>query len=294
MGSDIRIITEPSVYLVGRQTIDEAALAAFLTDHDVATWTTDTDVGAERLVEAAGRVAYMSFARPRPGGNKAYIDHLLECGHGSVLEAAVFNLIVTGVSRSLTHELVRHRVGVGYSELSQRYVDRAGADFVVPPLIERLRSTAPEIFRRWYEACEAARDTYVWLVDALASELAGMPLECPRCADGRLNRQSGWCPSCEDYTRPGVGTEQRKAARGVARSVLPEATETRIFLTFNARAARHFIELRAHPAADAEIRRLAVAVWTVLRDAAPALFSDYKLTDLPDGSQSLSTPYRKV
>ena len=53
----------------------------------------------------------MSFAKPRPGGNKAYLDHILEVGHGSVLEHAVWNFVFTGVSRSLTHELVRHRAG---------------------------------------------------------------------------------------------------------------------------------------------------------------------------------------
>src|SRR5712691_6095716 len=116
----LRIIREPSVYLMGRHLVDEQALADFLSDHDVSHWTTDTVVGGEKLIEAAGRVCYMSFQRPRPGGNQAYIGHLLEVGHGSVLEHAVFNLLITGVSRSLTHELVRHRAGFGFSQLSQR------------------------------------------------------------------------------------------------------------------------------------------------------------------------------
>ena len=77
----------------------------------------------------------MSFQRPRPGGNKAYIGHLLEVGHGSVLEHAVFNLLFTGVSRSLTHELVRHRAGFGFSQLSQRFVDESKCSFVEPEVI---------------------------------------------------------------------------------------------------------------------------------------------------------------
>jgi thymidylate synthase (FAD) len=110
----LTILREPRVYLVGRQQIDDDALNSFLADHDVRHWTTDTSQAGEKLVEVAGRVCYMSFAKPRPGGNHAYIEHILEVGHGSVLEHAVFNLIITGVSRSFTHELVRHRAGFGY------------------------------------------------------------------------------------------------------------------------------------------------------------------------------------
>src|SRR5579883_3356689 len=98
----LQIVREPRVYLVGQQVINEEALAAFLADHDVQHWTTDTEVAGEKIVETAGRVCYMSFAKPRPGGNRAYIGHTLEVGHGSVLEHAVFNVLITGVSRSLT------------------------------------------------------------------------------------------------------------------------------------------------------------------------------------------------
>ena len=65
---DIKVVHEPTVYLLGRQTVDEAELDRFLADHGVS-WQTDTVVAAEHLCETAGRVCYMSFARPRPGGN---------------------------------------------------------------------------------------------------------------------------------------------------------------------------------------------------------------------------------
>jgi thymidylate synthase ThyX len=109
----IRILREPTVYLVGRQVVGDAEVDRFLADHGVA-WQTDTEVAGEELAEVAGRLCYMSFAKPRPGGNKAYIDHILEVGHGSVLEHAVWNFIFTGISRSCTHELIRHRAGFGY------------------------------------------------------------------------------------------------------------------------------------------------------------------------------------
>src|SRR5690242_5411287 len=105
---DVRIIHEPSVYLVGRQTVDATVVDRFLADHGVS-WKTDTEVAGEHLAEVAGRLCYMSFAKPRPGGNKAYLDHILEVGHGSVLEHAVWNFVFAGISRSCTHELVRHR-----------------------------------------------------------------------------------------------------------------------------------------------------------------------------------------
>ncbi|NDH07117.1 thymidylate synthase (FAD), partial [bacterium] len=117
----MKVVLEPKVYLMGRQTVDDATLDQFLVDHGVS-WQSDTEVAGEYLTEVAGRVCYMSFAKPRPGGNHAYLNHILEVGHGSVLEHAVWNFVFTGVSRSLTHELVRHRAGMGYSQLSQRYV----------------------------------------------------------------------------------------------------------------------------------------------------------------------------
>jgi len=127
----IRVLREPTVYLMGKQETNQAEVDRFLADHGVA-WQTDTEIAGEHLVEVAGRLCYLSFAKPRPGGNKAYLDHILEVGHGSVLEHAVWNLLFTGVSRSLTHELIRHRAGFGFSQLSQRYVDESVAEYVVP------------------------------------------------------------------------------------------------------------------------------------------------------------------
>src|SRR5262245_1784193 len=109
----IRVIRDPSVYLVGRQVVEHAAVDQFLADHGVS-WKSDTEVGGEYLSEIAGRLCYLSYAKPRPGGNKTYLNHILEVGHGSVLEHAAWNLIFTGISRSCTHELVRHRAGWGF------------------------------------------------------------------------------------------------------------------------------------------------------------------------------------
>src|SRR5947209_18595816 len=168
--SDIRVIREPQVYVVGRQTVNDVELDRFLADHGVA-WQTDTEVAAEALCETAGRVCYMSFARPRPGGNSVYLGHIKEVGHGSVLEHAVWNLLFTGVSRSLTHELVRHRSGFGYSQLSQRYVDESVAEYVVPDCI----ADDPELRDLWLDAVGHAHQAYLRLVEKLAVRFQDEP-----------------------------------------------------------------------------------------------------------------------
>jgi thymidylate synthase (FAD) len=258
----MKIIREPGVYLVGRPSLDASELARFQADHDVSAWSTDSTVAAEVLPEVAGRVCYMSFAKPRPGGNAAYLAHIKEVGHGSVLEHSVWNFIITGVSRSFTHELVRHRAGFGYSQLSQRYVDESVADFVEPDCI----GDDPELHRVWKAAVEQAQSAYVELVEGLQAKFS----------------------SVEDKTL------RRKLARQAARSVLPNATETKIFVSGNARSWRHFIELRCNEHAETEIRIVAAKVLEVLQREAPNLFGDYELKPLPDGGHEARTAFRKV
>src|SRR5207247_9565223 len=147
---------------------------------------------------------YMSFAIPRPGGNEAYFQFILEVGHGSVLEHSVWNFIFTGVSRSLTHELIRHRAGFGYSQLSQRYVDESVAEYVEPDCI----AADPELHQLWLDAVAQSHQAYVKLAERLQETFRDEPDR----------------------------TLRRKLARQAARSVLPNATETKIFVSANARA----------------------------------------------------------
>lgn len=301
----MKIITDPSVYLLSKQTLQQGELDRFLADHGVS-WASDSGVAAEVVTETAGRVCYMSYAKPRPGGNAAYLAHIKETGHGSVLEHGVWTLLFTGLSRSLSHELVRHRAGWAYSQLSQRYVDESVAEYVGPPDLQteiecaRLVDlnaegvewawapisdqmvkqwadergltvdqfwAAAEAGKDWLDAIEYAHDKYTTLSDYLAKKAAARGLE---------------------------KTDARKFARQAARSVLPNATETKLTVTVNARAARHFIEQRASGFADPEIRKLAYVMWQVLVADAPNLFADYVPRALPDGTFELTTPYRKV
>jgi thymidylate synthase (FAD) len=257
---DVHILHEPAVYLLGRQMVDGAEMERFLADHGV-TWQSDTEVAGEYLAETAGRLCYLSYARPRPGGNKAYLDHILEVGHGSVLEHAVWNFVFTGLSRSCTHELVRHR-HMGFSQLSQRYVDESIAEYVEPDAI----AGDAELHALWLDAVAHAHQAYMKLVEKLA----------------------------EHYKDEPDKTQRRKLARQAARSVLPNATETKIFVTANARALRHFIEMRGSRHAEVEIRKLAIQVLQLMQTEAPHLFGDYQLVPLPDGTFEAATPHRKV
>ena len=260
--ANLRILREPVVYLVGKQTTTDAEIDRFLADHQVGAWESDTEVAGEYLAEIAGRVCYMSFAKPRPGGNHAYINHILEVGHGSVLEHAVWNFVFTGVSRSLTHELIRHRAGFGYSQLSQRYVDESIAEYVEPDCI----ANDPEAHAIWKRAVADCHQAYIQLTDRLQKIFESEPEK----------------------------TLRRKLARQAARSILPNATETKIFVTANARALRHFIELRGNRHAEAEIRKLAIAVLKIMQTESPNLFGDYRLVPLEDGTFEAVTDHRKV
>ena len=261
----MNIIREPKVYLVGRQLIDNERIQEFLDDHET-TWTTDTEIGSELLCEVAGRVCYLSFGKKQGRkSNKDYLANIIELQHGSVLEHAVWNFIITGVSRSFTHELVRHRAGWGYSQLSQRYVDESTADFIEPDII----ASDPESHAIWLRAITEAQSAYRELVTSLTDRID------------------------QEYSTLDK-TTKRKMARQAARSVLPNATETKIFVTANARAIRHFIELRASAFAEPEIRKVAVEFLRIMQDEAPNIFADYEFFRLEDGTLAARTFHRKV
>ena len=256
----MNIISEPRVYLVGRQNVHRSEVDRFLDEYGMS-WETDTEVGGEQLAEAGGRLCYLSFGKGRKT-NAEYISNIIGQKHGSVLEHAVWNFIIAGVSRSFTHELIRHRAGWGYSQLSQRYVDESMANYIEPAIIaedEALHAT-------WLRAVEQSHQSYLDLVEGLMERMSEM----------------------EDKTN------RRKLARQAARSVLPNATETMIFVTANARALRHFIELRGSEWAETEIRKVALAFLRIMRDEAPNLFSDYEVVRLDDGTEIARTPFEKV
>lgn len=294
--SELKLIWKPSVYVIGRQTVDREAVARFLADTGYAGPPLDYSPSeAENLVELSGRLCYRSYGKGR--SHDDYIRHILEVRHGSVAEHAVWTLLIAGISRTLSHELIRHRAGISPSQESQRYVDASDVAFVVPPALasevkvalDVLGDQEPGYWRDWTPASQQG--------------LSG----------GQIVHGLGWLDSVahsrRDYQnlatylddptafgapQQGAPAHTRKQAREAARSILPGCAETRIALTGNARAWRNLIELRASTAADAEIRRLANAILDALQPEAPNLFGDYQRTPLPDGTFAVGTPNPKV
>ena len=221
-------------------------------------WDTDVD-GGQALAEFAGRACYQSWDKPNPATatNAAYLRHLLEVGHLSVLEHGSVTFYLTGISRSLTHELIRHR-HFSYSQLSQRYVPERDAAMVEPGVI----AEDPELHALFLDAGEQALASYTRLLEGLEKKLADV--------DNLTSR--------------------RKQARQAARAVLPNATETRIVVTGNYRAMRHFVAMRASEHADVEIRELAIAMLRELQRVAPNAFADFEITTLGDGTEVASSP----
>jgi thymidylate synthase (FAD) len=127
----------------------------------------------------------------------------------------------------------------------------------------------PELHGLWFESIRHSHETYCRLAEGLTKKI--------------------------ERDHPELkGRDKRKKAREAARSVLPNATETKMFMSANARALRHFVEYRGAPDAEPEIRKVALAVLEIMRREAPNLFGDYETEPLYDGSLTASTSHKKV
>ncbi len=246
--------TEPRLTLLARPSFIEP-------EHLRVHWLGESTDG-EKLAEFAGRLCYMSQKNPASRATREYLENIKKQGHGSVLEHANYSVLLEGVSRSLTHELVRHRAGFAYSQLSQRYVDESEANFVVPPAIVGDQPLEKE----WSAQIEEAQRSYVRLVE-------------------HLMERYGWVAD---------KVHRRKMAREAARGVLPNSTETKIVVTANARAWRTMLELRSSEGAELEIRRCAVAIIKMLSKESPAFFSDFEIYQADDRREAARIVYHKV
>lgn len=222
----------------------------------------------QAVAEFAGRACYQSFNRPNPktATNKGYLHHIQEQKHDNVLEHASAGFYITGISRTCSHELVRHR-HFTYSQLSQRYVDGKDSLFVVPQaiinefraLVEHQYPDETPVNPYTDEEC-----TYDDVVEHLAEKWAKEMREA----------------AVERYTDvvEFIGDEDaliklaKKQIRQAARSELTGATETRLVMTGNYRAWKGFLQQRISPAADVEINDLAVDILNKLAALAPNVF----------------------
>lgn len=225
---------------------------------------------ADGLVKVAGQLCYMSFD-PERTWNKdigKYLKNIKSSGHGSVLEHPNFSFLLWGISRSLTHELVRHRAGVAYSQLSQRYVSGKALRFVERPEYQN----DLDLHDMFCDRIDRAVEEY----NAIADKLMAKQQSGDQLLSGEKKR------------------DLRKKVNQCARSCLPNETETAMVFTANARALRHIMEMRVSGPAEIEIRKMGYRVYNCVKSIAPEIFEDYELETLPDGTPGLKTPFRKV
>ena len=258
-------VVEPRVFLVGETRVVEEGLRAYLDHAGVPGWATDAPSDSERLCEVFGRLCYRSF---EPGlnpnvtrvrqGNRAYLSHVLEVGHGSVLEHAVLNFIFADVSRVFTHELVRHRAGTAVSQESLRFVR-----------LDRLSAYVPTEIRESDEGMAVFVKTMEQL-ERLQNELADLY-------------------EIEDEK----AFARKKKLTSAFRRVAPMGATTVIGWSCNFRTLRHVIEVRTAPDAEEEIRLVFGKVYEVTKDRYPNLLGDYEVVQV-DGLPWMKTTHRKV
>ena len=250
---------KPRIFLISRPRFEIETFLSFLSEERAEWIRSPKATQAEEIVEIAGRVCYMSFGEKQsPRRNGDYIHNLIRQGHESVLEHVSWTFLLAGVSRAFTHQLVRHRVGFAFSQLSQQYHEETSATFVEPAHLQE----SPQALKAWRKALTISQESYKVILHSLA-ELEGKP-------GLRLSKK-----------------EFKRAIRSAARSVLPNATETKIVVTANARALRHFFKIRGSIPGDIEMREVAAELFRLVQTDGPSLFDDFSLQELPDGTPML-------
>jgi len=244
--------TTPAVFLIARPSLDFDGLRGYLEDVGGQSWLqrrlseTDGEPNAgELIVEFGGRACYRSW---EPGLNpnvtkvrtdqREYFANILRSAHGSVLEHANYSFALRNVSRTFTHELVRHRAGSAFSQESLRYVRLTDIGFRVPPALEPVREQ----------------------VLAIVEQLEEFQLS----AAGELGIDA-----------EGVPFHVKKEVTSALRRLAPIGLSTDIIWTANARALRHVIEMRTAVGAEEELRLVFDRIARIMQAEAPGLFQDF-------------------
>lgn len=203
------------------------------------------------IAEIGGRICYDSFKAKHGRSSDDYALHILESGHGSVLEHVNFTFYIGNVSRSLTHELIRHRVGTAISQRSTRYVDEDNSPWIMHPLLQK-----------YLEETQDEEAIYAW---------NSTRTECQKVYRGFADKLQSWAISkgLDKFTA-------RKQARGAARGVLGNSLETELIWSCNLRELRHIFSTRGNEHADDEIRLFANALWEIMIKEVPQYFVDFE------------------
>lgn len=283
-----RLVFSPEAAVIGRTIMDFSALdqAIMMSQAEDAAATDGTPLNKlsarvmndggnlDDLAEYGGRQCYRSWSKGRDP--EQYVANIIEQGHGSIFEHAVMNFQITGVSRSLTHELIRHRAGNAFSQESQRYVDAKDMRFVVPALLaHHLKETT--------DMSEAALEA--------DHDLTEFRKEMSRAVDNYTLAQASYKRIAGSY--PGA-VSAKKRANEAAREYLPNACETRLLFTANLRSFRHIASSRGAEFADLQIRRLACLMLDVARDHSPIFFAAVKRDIGTDGMAIITAENGKV
>jgi len=250
----MKSIEQPKVYLIAKTQLVREGLENYLNDIGNPDWRPDAEVSdGENLVEAAGRMCYRSWQPYDPSkpeatnpnvtqvrrGNERYIGNVLKSGHGSLLEHVNMTFICRNVSRVFTHELVRHRAGMAYSQESLRYVRLDDLSFWVPEAA-RNNPKAKEKF-----------DAVIDFLENTQKELA----------------EIFGIHDSPDFT-------EKKHLTSMFRRLAPIGLGTSILVTGNLRSWRHIIAMRTSPAAEEEIRIVAGQIAEICKQAYPNIFQD--------------------
>lgn len=257
---------EPKVIHLGATELDTEGLAVYLDELGVE-WATDAPTGAEALLEVGGRVCYRSFAvglnpnvtRVRQG-NAAYIANVIRQRHGALLEHATDTYLLFDVSRIVTHQQVRHRVGVAYSQESGHYVR-----------VEGIKMRFPHVF---------ATHINVAAIRALFEEEVARD----EAAQARLARLL----DIDNQT-----FETKKKYTTAMRRLVPDGITTALVVSGNHRTWRWLISLRTERSNDEEIRQVFAEVWRQQSVRYPNIYAD-SITELVDGELEVRFATEKV
>ncbi len=209
---------------------------------------------ADKIIAAAAKLCYAKsdistlMDKLTPERVESFLEMLSELGHESPVEHAVFTFGIEGVSRALLAQITRHRIA-SFSVQSQRYVDKSGFDFVIPPEIAKI----PEAMEEYEAAMREDAEHYAKLKEILSKAHYERLI-----AEGK--------PEAE------AKKVAEKAANEDARFVLPNACDTRMIITMNVRSLWNFFKLRCCNRAQWEIRELATEMLRLCKEASPLLF----------------------
>lgn len=256
----------PQVFIIA-ETKCTIGVGYFLEALGVKHWETDAHSSAEKLTEIAGKSCYMSFdldhnknlTRVGTRNNHDYIQQqIIAARHGSVLEHATVTLAFVNVSRVFTHELVRHRVGAAYSQVSGRYVRTDEINYFLPSAIKAQEDGAEFFY-------EAFKEMEGW------TKMMANLFNLDDMKDFKL----------------------KKILTSAIRRLIGNGQANHIIVTMNHRTLRHVIEMRTNRGAEEEIRLAFAEVFDLVSKASPAFYSDAVITR-HDGINEIVFPGGRV